>query len=590
MFRTMGLLLGIAASGQVLAGSSNSLMDISTDGKLLVCSNRDAGSITFVDLELHKTLREVKVGRHPEGVTFLGASHDVAVAIYGEDRIDFYSADSGEKSGTISVFDEPYAVVSSHDGSRIWATLEFPGEVIEIDPVRHDIIRKVQAGSYLRGLAATSDHKLLVTEYYTGVVKAVDLESFLVTSQWPGSEQDNLARQITTHPDWPKAYLPHQRSLTTVAHGSGSIFPYLGIVNLDEAAETRRKRKQMDSFRGTYVVANPWEVAVSPDGERLYIVFSGTDDMFVCRLINDDYREIEYEALLRTGSNPRAVRVSPDSKSFYVYNALDFTIDVYSAATNERQDSISVTSWNSTPEILLGKKLFYTAHTPMTARRWISCSSCHPDGDSDGRTWQQPEGLRSTQPLFGLKGTHPVHWSADRDEVQDFEHTIRSPLMGGRGLVRGTINDALGEPNAGLSPELDALAAYSDSHEFEMSPYSRDGLSESARRGQQVFLSAEVGCAKCHFGSYFTDRKMHDVGTGNDDESEKLGPDFDTPTLLGIYRSAPYLHHGRAETLKDLLTTANKDDQHGRTSQLGESQIDDLVEFLKALPFEDPAN
>ena len=30
--------------------------------------------------------------------------------------------------------------------------------------------------------------------------------------------------------------------------------------------------------------------------------------------------------------------------------------------------------------------------------------------------------------------THPIHWSADRDEVQDFEYTIRGPLMQGRGL------------------------------------------------------------------------------------------------------------------------------------------------------------
>ena len=68
----------------------------------------------------------------------------------------------------------------------------------------------------------------------------------------------------------------------------------------------------------------------------------------------------------------------------------------------------------------------------MSGRQWISCSSCHPDGDADGRTWQQPEGLRQTQPLFGLAWTHPLHWSADRDEVQDFEHTIQGKLMQGQ--------------------------------------------------------------------------------------------------------------------------------------------------------------
>ena len=81
---------------------------------------------------------------------------------------------------------------------------------------------------------------------------------------------------------------------------------------------------------------------------------------------------------------------------------------------------------------------------------------------------------------------------------------------------------------------------------------------------------------------------MHDVGTGSDDPSELMGPKYDTPTLLGLYRSAPYLHHGKAATLRNVLTTENHSDRHGRTSQLSSTEIDDLVEYLKALPYEDP--
>ena len=67
--------------------------------------------------------------------------------------------------------------------------------------------------------------------------------------------------------------------------------------------------------------------------------------------------------------------------------------------------------------------------------------------------------------------------------------------------------------------------------------------------------------------------KLHYVGTGEDDPSEKMGPKYDTPTLLGIYRTAPYLHHGRANTLEDVLTTQNRGDRHGKTSQLNREQI-----------------
>jgi cytochrome c peroxidase len=67
-----------------------------------------------------------------------------------------------------------------------------------------------------------------------------------------------------------------------------------------------------------------------------------------------------------------------------------------------------------------------------------------------------------------------------------------------------------------------------------------------------------------------------------------MGPKYDTPTLLGVYRQTAYLHHGKAKTLREVLTAFNKEDKHGKTSHLKSNEIDDLVEFLKALPYETP--
>lgn len=275
---------------------------------------------------------------------------------------------------------------------------------------------------------------------------------------------------------------------------------------------------------------------------------------------------------------------------------LDFEIVALRIPDGTEIARVAVTRNPLSDELLLGKKLFYTALQPMSSRSWISCSSCHPDGDADGRTWQQPEGLRNTQPLAGLSWTHPLHWSADRDEVQDFEHTIQGSLMQGQGFVKRPLPDALGEPISGKSQALDALAAYTNSHKYALSPFARSGLSESARRGEQLFFSSDTKCATCHSGPMFTDSQphavadfvRHDVGTGKDDPSELMEPKYDTPTLLGLYRSAPYLHHGKAPTLAAVLTTSNPRDEHGVTSHLTEVQIEDMVEYLKALPFEDP--
>jgi hypothetical protein len=360
----------------------------------------------------------------------------------------------------------------------------------------------------------------------------------------------------------------------------------------------------LDTYNNVRVVTNPWEAALSPDGTRLYTIYAGTNDMNVSQVVDDDYQEIErLGRAVNVGKNPRAVRVSPDGKTVYVYNALDFAVSFHDAENLRRLATVKVCEPPKTPEWVRGKVLFNTALPPMTSRLWIACSSCHPDGHSDGRVWQNPEGLRKTTALFGLAHTHPLHWSADRDEVQDFEYTIRSQLMRGTGLVDGAIKPKHGftkteleESLAGRSKDLDALAIYCNSFEFTLSPHlpAPGRLSIAAERGKLLFFSKEVGCANCHSGPYYTDSslakpfKLHDVGTGADDPTEKMGPQYDTPTLLGVYRTPPYLHDGKAKTLHDVLTTCNKDDKHGKTSHLKKAELDDLVEFLKSLPYEKP--
>src|SRR5262249_4972751 len=153
----------------------------------------------------------------------------------------------------------------------------------------------------------------------------------------------------------------------------------------------------LDTYNNVHIVTNPWEAAVSPDGKRLYTIYAGTNDMNISEVVDDDYQEIERIGYaVRTGKNPRAVRVSPDSRHVYIYNALDFAVAVHDAESMQRLATIKVCDPPKTPEWVQGKILFNTALPPMTSRQWIACSSCHPDGHSDGRVWQNPEGLRRT--------------------------------------------------------------------------------------------------------------------------------------------------------------------------------------------------
>jgi YVTN family beta-propeller protein len=242
------------------------------------------------------------------------------------------------------------------------------------------------------------------------------------------------------------------------------------------------------------------------------------------------------------------------------------------------------------PDVLRGKRLFFSSAPPMARDHAGACASCHPFGGSDGLAWdlsQLGKRVRATPDLRGgaLTGAHD--WTADRDEMADHEHSILD-FTGGEGFT-GDPHPPLGPPNDGRSPELDDLGRYLATLRHRPSTPFRnpDGtLTAEARAGREVFAAA--GCAACHAGPHFTDSRRdrplvrHDVGTAHPDDADAAAG-FDTPSLVGVWDRAPYLHDASAPTLRDVLTTRNPDDRHGATSGLSEGEIDRLVAWLRQI-------
>ena len=74
--------------------------------------------------------------------------------------------------------------------------------------------------------------------------------------------------------------------------------------------------------------------------------------------------------------------------------------------------------------------------------------------------------------------------------------------------------------------------------------------------------------------------KMHNVGSKSLYGSAER---FDTPTLVEVWRSAPYLHNGRYKTVKDVLVEGKHGNDPEDDDALSEKEIDDLVEFVLSL-------
>src|SRR5579862_7274963 len=119
----------VLLSSPAHAGSSNSLLDISPNGKLLLAANRDNGTVTVIDLETRKVLREIAVGDKPEGVTWIGQGPRAVVTLYEGNALVFFDALTGKISKKLPVSAEPYGIVSDSEGRTAWVTHEFPGTV-----------------------------------------------------------------------------------------------------------------------------------------------------------------------------------------------------------------------------------------------------------------------------------------------------------------------------------------------------------------------------------------------------------------------------------------------------------------------------
>jgi len=109
-------------------------------------------------------------------------------------------------------------------------------------------------------------------------------------------------------------------------------------------------------------------------------------------------------------------------------------------------------------------------------------------------------------------------------------------------------------------------------------------LTREGWRGREVFQRA--GCPACHSGPDFTDSTsglLHDVGTLQATSGQRLGATLeglDTPTLRGVWQTAPYLHDGSAASLFDVVDSRNPEDRHGATRGLSDTERAELTSYL----------
>lgn len=551
----------------------SSAIAVTPDGTRIVVANPDSASVSILDASTRVRVAEIEIGVAPstvavsqDGRRAFAACRDGVVAV----------ADlTGRTATSFPAGIEPFGVVE-HDG-RLIVSDTAAARIRAFDTSTFVETGGVDVGEFPRGLAVEpGGRRLFVTHFRSGNVSVIDLTTMTVERVISTGADSNLSQSLAFATDGSRAFLPQTRSNSgnPALLFDTTVFPIVAVVDPSLLTNLPKERLSLD------VVDRPGNMpvdAVATSAGRLYVAYAGSDDLSVIDLVTR--RTLAH---LQLGSNPRGLALSPDEQFVYASNALSGTVSVIDTATDTVTATLEATTIPLTASMLNGKRLFHgSASTRLARDRWISCATCHPDGGTDGRTWFFRDGPRNTPPLFGVAATLPMHWSGDLDELADVESTIRN-VQAGTGLAEGADHCIpacdQAAPNAGRSADLDDLARFMASLR---PPRAEPAPSEASMRGQALFMTQRAGCAECHPPPFYTDRRRHDVGTGAG-ALERKGSAFDTPSLRGLYQTAPYLHDGTAPSLRDAVT------RHGNGALLTEQELEDLVAFLKTIPFAQP--
>ncbi|MEM9291796.1 MAG: Ig-like domain-containing protein [Acidobacteriota bacterium] len=507
---------------------------------------------------------QMAYGAGPAGLAVSPDGQWIYVALEGSGSLARFNAGTRAAAGELLLGPSPRAVAVSADGSRVYVTRflspKHHGEVWEVDTGTLTLARKLEIPKF--GGEAHRDGTAEgrgVANYLTSVALSPDGARLWVTANKPNFERgltffhdldtDNTVRNL----------------LVGIGISSGEVEISIDLDNSDSASA----------------------LAFSPLGDYLFVTLQGSDEVVVVDALAVD--EVSgfgsVVTRLATGSAPQGICVDPTTQRTLVKDFLSRSVTsletqalfTTGGKTVPSASHSAVSSETLAAAVLNGKRIFYHASDPrMSAEGYLSCATCHLDGAHDGRVWDftgRGEGLRNTTTLLGRGGIAQgnVHWTANFDEIQDFENDIRGPFGGSGFLDDGdfAVTEApLGPAKAGLNQDLDDLALYVASlnrASLPRSPHRNpDGsLTNAALAGRSLFRS--LGCHRCHAGEQFTDSalgptpKLHDVGTLRSTSGSRLGgalQGIDTPSLLGLWNGAPFLHDGSAATLEEVFQVA----------------------------------
>ncbi len=600
----------------------------SPDGGRLAVSDATGGALAVVDVAGRSVVARVALRGRPRGLAWSPDGRRVYVAEWGASSVAEVDVETGRVSRRVEVGRYPADLAVA--GDSLVVCCQGTGEVVQIDRASGDGVGRWPGGHQPTTLAVGPDGRTALVGSLiprgrgndannAATLTGIDLLAGEVVGELSLPPGGTALRDVCFGPHGRWAFASHtvgRFTLPTTQLDRGWVSTNAVSV-FDLEAGRRHVTFLLD--RPSAGAADPWGVVVGDDGRTLWATLSGVHELARVDLAGlrerlaasggeggeplryvhgKPYNEIwqriaadpseRYDLVNNTGAlhaagllrrrelpgkGPRGVDLSPDGSLLAVAGYFAEAVFLVDVAPGGATATVSLAGGREKADrapdpVRRGERAFHDGENCFQG--WLTCATCHPEGRADGLNWDLLNdgigNLKNTRSLVLSHRTPPVMSRAVRSSYEVATSAgFRYILF--RAPEERTLSD---------------VRAYVRSLAPRPSPYlTRSGeLSAAARAGKALFDSEAVGCGRCHEGELLTDLKLHDVGTrGRLDRHDA----FDNPTLRELWRTAPYLHDGSARTLREVLTTHNRKDRHGRTSHLTDEQIDALTAYLRSL-------
>ncbi len=607
----MRILLAFALASVMFASEPRYLnpieLAVSPDGARLyiVCEGSD--ELVVVDAQSGKAIRRVRVGRVPKGLAISPDGARVFVANAWGDTVSVVDAASLQVAKTYRAGFEPTSVALA--GPALYTANRIGNDISVIDAATGEETRRLTAGRGASYLAVSpSGNSLVSTHIYPNIgpyrtvpeseLTFIDTHGSYVQSRdrienaagmfhaaFSKDGRLGIAAQIR-----PKNLIP----LAHVEHGF-ALGNSILVFGEDVGEPVQLLIDELDRY-----YSMPFGVAITPDKRTAYISTTGADSVTVIdvpkllafvrnlsprerKRAGNDLAAASHFVTRRidVGRSPKGMALSPDGARLYVANRLDDSISVIDTRLNQVERAIPLGGPEPVTPLRRGERLFYNAK--FSFQKQFGCAGCHIEGTLDGLAWDlEPDGfgidIVDNKPLEAVDGTEPFKWNGGNPDLET-ECGIRTEkfFYRSQSYSKTELDD--------LVKFIKAMPARPNRFRAangELTAAQERGLAvfERTRRKNGAPIPDELQCGTCHSGPKYTNQQLTHVGTRKPtDRSSSI----DTPHLVGIALSAPYLHDGSARTLEEIWTVFNPKDQHGVTNDLSKDELNDLIEYLKTL-------